>query len=734
MFIKKSIETIATKLDRQEHQSDEEELYSDCLEQFVDDIHLNKLTNKFSDNLSEKLNELNELNELTNKFSDNQNNLAKELDSEQSTVIEEEVCCSTSKEKGLECDHQNIKQNCSKDKDSKERVEQLRVKVEGSNQMQQEESNCMETTNLKLTTKLNDLNSKVNSNEIDKQVNEKIPVHTCISNNTYNNNSNNLRAVHQEQVIIESSVMNSVKPNEQGNQVCLTQQQQQSTSICSKINSIATQSVYTSTKDYQTNKTSNCLKENSVCSFSHENHLKLSSQQAIEQCMNKCLKKSESPIIYFQQRVSEVKINFENKLSMMNQCDQQVDKMDKSQQDEQIKKSKNISQLYTKQVTAKKQEQDLMDTGSKIAHEIREFKEREEELRKIRLDRLNTKKLNECTLDCLSTSSSNAESSAPRSNSSRSESPNTNTTDQCSAVSSIDSLDEGFAEFKSSNLSPKNPSEIQKILATNRIQLEIEEQTKRELDLKALGKVKTISQERTDKLIMNNLLNSNLKTGSTNLLSPSLSLSSLASSLSSLNIMNNSQISSQINSLNQSTDNKLISSPSSFSDKLTNQSLKTTSMPASSTPTSATLASSTNVTSPVTQAKTKANLFVKNQNGLLKQRTFSTSHLNNLNNLQSNGQMNSVFKMNQPGHRHTYISMAKFIKTKGKSFVVDSSNQFNSNIGYSDLSHSYTDLLRPPKVDLITAHKILHNKLLQTADYKIASELQDLHLREEELR
>lgn len=82
--------------------------------------------------------------------------------------------------------------------------------------------------------------------------------------------------------------------------------------------------------------------------------------------------------------------------------------------------------------------------------------------------------------------------------------------------------------------------------------------------------------------------------------------------------------------------------------------------------------------------------------------------------------------------------MAKFFATKGKSAIVDYSSggggggQFNgSSAMHSDLNyHSYTDLLRPPKPDPITAHK----KCIQSADFKIASELKDLHEREQELR
>ncbi|XP_015787880.1 uncharacterized protein LOC107364939 isoform X2 [Tetranychus urticae] len=52
--------------------------------------------------------------------------------------------------------------------------------------------------------------------------------------------------------------------------------------------------------------------------------------------------------------------------------------------------------------------------------------------------------------------------------------------------------------FKQNSCGAANAADIQKLLATTRIQQEIEEQTQRELALKATGSIKTISQERTD--------------------------------------------------------------------------------------------------------------------------------------------------------------------------------------------------------------------------------------------
>lgn len=50
----------------------------------------------------------------------------------------------------------------------------------------------------------------------------------------------------------------------------------------------------------------------------------------------------------------------------------------------------------------------------------------------------------------------------------------------------------------SSVTSSSNGIPIQKVLATTRIQQEIEEQTQREIALRAAGSIKTISHERTD--------------------------------------------------------------------------------------------------------------------------------------------------------------------------------------------------------------------------------------------
>lgn len=64
-------------------------------------------------------------------------------------------------------------------------------------------------------------------------------------------------------------------------------------------------------------------------------------------------------------------------------------------------------------------------------------------------------------------------------------------------------------------------SSIQKVLATTRIQQEIEEQTQREMALKAVGSIKTISQERTDTKIVPTKLSSTLVTSPSSLVTPS---------------------------------------------------------------------------------------------------------------------------------------------------------------------------------------------------------------------
>ena len=688
---RKSIDT--EKLDQQPN-SDEDELYLDCLEKFIDDQ-----TNYEIDN--------NQINKrLIYRIGNELDTLKEEGDNlERSNKV---------------CDHQNEIRKQDETKAEKELLkldeEKLRVKVEGSNEIEKMD-NCL-----------------------NKQKNDK-----------HNNDSEQNWAVHQEQVLIEK-FEKIVKPNKQGNQVRVSLTQ---STICSVTDN-----------NYSNNslKSNDTLKDNlKVClkeSKFKENDLNETSLKVQQQCassrkaksINSFNLKSESPSIHFEQKVSVVKHTFENKVKMMNSINLLDKKSDndknngKQTSGVQLKKLDQINEIESK-IKQKKSNDDSKATESKIAREIRELKEREDELKKMRLERLNKElgkdknleeKNNElnlvnCKINCLSnnnncqksySSSSNSSSSSSNSNSSsadstislnRSDSPPVSN-DQC--ATSIDSLDEGFAEFKSpvSPNSTKNQSldqlassnqdsSIQKILATTRIQQEIEEQIRRELALKSIGSIKTTSQERTDKLMMSNLGNSLASA-----LSPTLSLSSLASSLSSLNI------NSQSNSINNQTTNDLITS----STPVANNNQNTNNNSDSNLNLNQTKLKA-NYQSNSSNAKTK--IYTKNQTALSKQRTFSTSNLTNLHNSIN------LFKINQSGK---HISMAKFIATKGKSAIVDYSsslNQFN-NIGHSDLSYSYTDLLRPPKIDPITAFK----KCIQSADYKISTELKDLHEREQELR
>lgn len=65
--------------------------------------------------------------------------------------------------------------------------------------------------------------------------------------------------------------------------------------------------------------------------------------------------------------------------------------------------------------------------------------------------------------------------------------------------SSSPSSGELYTTRKISNgTAASNGPQIQKVLATTRIQQEIEEQTQREMALRAAGSIKTISHERTD--------------------------------------------------------------------------------------------------------------------------------------------------------------------------------------------------------------------------------------------
>lgn len=676
-------------------------------------------------------NSTDEIDEIINDKNMNLNNMRQI----QKTVIKEQVNSlmdfNLDKESD-KCDHQNeVTKQEDSEKETKIDEQNLRVKVvlEGSNQQQ---VNYIENP-IKLTNKLTD---KVTNDEMNNQ--------NRVNESTDCNSGTNSWAVHQEQVI--EKFENFVKPNKQGDQV---------SSLTQSANS-----------NYNSQTVNDTLKESKFNeSSAHANFSLKQTQQCASSELAKSIYflKSESPSIHFEQRVSVVKNTFENKVkSMMNSecadklndknCDKSSDKNQFNKMTDQKKKLEQINQLENAKL---KKLNDFDSTESKIAREIRELKEREEELRLMRLKRENGNLVN-CTINCsitncpnncqkksyLSSSSSSTSSadstiSLNRSyKSDRSDSPPVSN-GQCSA--SIDSLDEGFAEFKSPNsaknqsavlLSPpptqnsptsllNNSNNLNKILATTRIQQEIEEQTRRELALKAAGSIKTISQERTDKLMMSNLLGSNLATPTKNILSPtSLSMSSLTSSLSSLNITNNN--SSHSNSISQTSDQisplppTTSSTPPIVNQTKVNGYLKN---------------NTTSVANNQTQIKIKTNIYTKNTNGLLKYRTFSTSNLNNL--TSNNPTTMNLFKMNQTG-RH--ISMAKFIATKGKSAIVDSStnHQFNNPM-QSNLSCSYNDLLRPPKIDRITAITA-HKKCIQSADFKICSELKDLHEREQELR
>lgn len=771
LFVRSNLEV---KLD-QSNSDTEEELYSDCLEQFDDQSdRINEQTELNSDNTNDR-----QSDKQSNRQSDNQSEhqteqgrlISCKTGNELLSVIEEEDslekvgCCLEQQQSSMECVHQNELKN---DTLADECELKLRVKVEEGSTVDQQVDN-----------------EQVNEEQANSELNFE-----QVSNETS-------RAVRLQEQVMNKLEANFVKPKRQGDQVT------ESTAICSPL--VMNSSVNDS---QQVTDHLKRLKVRSPTERIVENdQFKSTQPPPPTEARAKSIKTSESPSIHFQQRVSVVKQTFENKVQLM--MHQSVDhhKTDQSEQSDKVIECNAIKVCpQTNRPNVNRPDDGRQsETETKIAREIREFKEREEELKRIRLERLNKENLINCTLNCLTNctkcctnspknylSSSNSTSSADsislnRSDKSsdkssdrssdrssdkssdklsdRSDSPPV-TNDQCSA--SIDSLDEGFAEFKSPNLtsssktqsidvqSPKsdashavnnvvnnnnlnngNPGEIQKIqkiLATTRIQQEIEEQTRRELALKAAGSIKTISQERTDKLSISNLLGSSL--GTSNVLSPTLSLSSLASSLSSLNIATatNSQ---STNSTNQTSD--LASSSSTpRSTPIANQTrskLNNSSSKSSSTQSPIAYQSNAATAKCKPTTTTTTNLYTKNTNaGLLKHRTFSTSHLNNLTSStgSTSNQMN-LFKMNQTGGRH--ISMHRFISTKGKTAIVDtsSSNAF-SNVGHSDLSYSYTDLLRPPKIDPITAHKIIEKKCLLSADYKISSELRDLHQREEELR
>lgn len=789
---------------------EDEELYSDCLEQFVDDRSnmngdrsdlsgqtiTNQATN--SNDTKKAANYKPEL--LSTVIEEELDNIDRPLESDEVAKSDEPPA-----NKDLsQCANEASSEGGDQNDDRKQRTDaattaqitptyneatKLRVKVaevvEGSHHVQQQQVDCGHCEQ-----------SDDSSQQVASETNNQNTVNDS-SNNSSNKSSESSQpsngwAVHEEQVI--EKFENFVKPNKQGDQVSPTQP------VRSSAHSSASP-VQTAVNDTR----SDTLKE--AAKFKESStHCVNSLRQTAQQCSPPLpsfrssaatlVSKSESPSIHFEQRVSVVKHTFENKVKSMmsSDCDRPAASDKQPRSDKQLrsdkasgqpgeaskmnglqqKKLEQISQLEsaaTKSQCKDRKATDEDSTESKIAREIRELKEREEELRRMRLERsLNNRQtgsstvaspincLNNCAKNCqpngyLSSSNSSADStislnqsektsdkSSDRSSdksSVRSNSPPVST-DPCSA--SIDSLDEGFAEFKSPNstknqstdlLSPpsqatlnasnvlNNGSNLNKILATTRIQQEIEEQTRRELALKAAGSIKTISQERTDKLMMSNLLGSNLSNANS-ILSPTLSLSSLASSLSSLNIpSNNPSISNPTSDLATSCSSSSTSTPiaNGAPSKFTNSFHKA----AGSTATNHNLFQSN-------AAKTKTNLYTKNSGpGLLKHRTFSTSHLNNLNSSPV-----APFKMNQSG-RH--ISMAKFFATKGKSAIVDYSSgggQFNGGSAmHSDLNyHSYTDLLRPPKPDPITAHK----KCIQSADFKIASELKDLHEREQELR
>ena len=156
-------------------------------------------------------------------------------------------------------------------------------------------------------------------------------------------------------------------------------------------------------------------------------------------------------------------------------------------------------------------------TESTIAREIRELREREEEIRRMRESVQSGQQPNDETKHSLP-SSPQPNATTPASvtlddSLEANKTPSNGYTtpssvasvadDQCSAISLADS-DEGFAEAFTNKSSQDKASkgggaEIQKLLATTRIQQEIEEQTQRELALKAVGSIRTISvAERTD--------------------------------------------------------------------------------------------------------------------------------------------------------------------------------------------------------------------------------------------
>ena len=239
-------------------------------------------------------------------------------------------------------------------------------------------------------------------------------------------------------------------------------------------------------------------------------------------------------------------------------------------------------------------------------------------------------------------------------------------------------------------------SSIQKVLATTRIQQEIEEQTQREMALKAVGSIKTISQERTDTKIVPTKLSSPL----------------VSSSVITPNV--------QAPVANGKVEPTGPAAPASNGT-------------ASGGPTVA------QVSVINSKATTKGQLANGTSNGVVKPNVSPTSSLIPSVSAIKMGFVNQ-FTKNTNGANS--ISMHRFISSKGKSTGPCNgsnllANRFAShqNLCFNSSTNDYTiHELKPPKLakQFVAANGTRRGSI--SAETKIQEELKEMKAREEELR
>ncbi|XP_074604620.1 uncharacterized protein LOC141857936 isoform X2 [Brevipalpus obovatus] len=277
----------------------------------------------------------------------------------------------------------------------------------------------------------------------------------------------------------------------------------------------------------------------------------------------------------------------------------------------------------------------------------------------------------------------------------------------------------GMISLKQANFGAANAADIQKLLATTRIQQEIQEQTQREIALRASGSIKTISQERTDvKVTKLGEIEKNMSSSST--------LSSVSPGSCTPESSSSKPLSPTSSDRPPITVAKINANGLSASSINGTLSPQTSSLSSSFSPSSASSAfgsQNSSITSSSNHSPSTTNTTTTSQTP--SSATFSTP---NLHSIGMNRAIRTGFQpFAQKGMVKT-ISMHKFISSKGKAVTANGTNRQSFASSFLEPDDFSGDL--PPPIMIKGGFR----RGSVSAESKIQEELKEMKAREEELR